>query len=138
MRKGSSIFTHSPKDRSCDVCRENSGEVRCPLSSTSSDTPPSPASERSDELAPGNWSRDPQKLKTRIKRWITMGLRTTVCEIFRNGWRSEQVMSKMQKCLHPDTVLRVQIRNVPRKWLQNQGRAVFTFTSQLTEIANSA
>ena len=46
-------------------------------------------------------------------------------------------MSKMQKCLHPDTVLGVQIRNVPLKWLQNQGRAVFTFTSQLTEIANS-
>ena len=73
MRKGSSILTYSPKDRSCDVCRENSGEVRCLLSSTSSDTPPSPASERSDELAPGNWSRDPQKTQNKNQKMDNNG-----------------------------------------------------------------
>ena len=73
IRKGSSIFTQSPKDRSCDIWRENSGEVRCPSSSTSSDTLPSPASERSDELAPGNSSRDPQKTQNKNQKMDNNG-----------------------------------------------------------------
>ena len=49
-------------------------------SSTSSSTPPSPAPERSDEPAPGNWSRDPPKNPNKTG--------TTVCETFQNGWTS--------------------------------------------------
>ena len=37
-------------------------------SSSSSCTPPSPAAERSDELAPRNWSRDPPKTQNRFQK----------------------------------------------------------------------
>ena len=39
--------------------------------------------------------------KTKMKRGITIEIRMTVCEIFLNGWRSSQKISKIQKCLHP-------------------------------------
>ena len=71
--------------------------VVCGLSSysgTSSTSPPqdssstssSPASERSDEPAPGNW-RDSPKTQKQIENRDN-GPRTTVCEIFQNGYRS--------------------------------------------------
>ena len=85
-----------------------------------------PASERSDELTPRNWSRNPG-----IQR-----IRMTVCEIFQNGWRSSQIISRMQRCLHQHTFLRTQIRSFLRKW--HQGSTVFILPSQKTENAKSA
>ena len=40
--------------------------------------------------------------------------------------------------MRPHTFLRTQIRNVLRKWYQNQGSTVFILTSQKTEIAKYA
>ena len=77
-----------------------------------------------------------KKTKTKIKRKITTSLRTTVCEIFQNGWKSSQIISKVQNCLHPHTVLLTQICNVVWKW--HQWNTVFTLTSQKTEFARSA
>ena len=50
----------------------------------SSSTSSSPATERSDDPAPGNW-RDSPKPKTKMKRGITIKHRETDCEILRNG-----------------------------------------------------
>ena len=47
------------------------------------------------------------KPKTKTKRGMAIEIRTTVCEIF-------------QECLHPHAFLMTQIRNVLRKWYQNQ------------------
>ena len=69
----------------------------------------------------------PQKPKT--KRGMTIEIRTTVCEIFLNGWSSSQTIWRTQKCLCPHTFLRTQIRNVLRKWYQNQGSTVFFLSS---------
>ena len=49
---------------------------------------------------------------------------TTACEIFLHGWRSLQIFKRTQNCKHPHTFLRTQIRNVLRKWYQNQGSIV--------------
>ena len=43
--------------------------------------------ERSDETTPRKC-----KPKTKIKRGMTVEIRTTVCEIFRSGWRSSQII----------------------------------------------
>ena len=52
----------------------------------------SPAQERSDGLAPGDWCGSPSKTKTQIKSGMTIEIRTTVCEIFLNCWRSSQII----------------------------------------------
>ena len=96
-----------------------------------------PAQERSDELAPGDWCRSPSKTQNK-KRGMTIEIWTTVCEIFLSGWRSSQIIWRTPNCLHPHTVLRTQIRNVPRKWYENQGTTVLVLTSQKTKIATSA
>ena len=96
-----------------------------PSSASSSRTPPSPASKRSDELASGNWSRDPPKnpeqKSKEVLHWVfgrpfarSSGIR----------WRSSQLISKMQKCLHPHTVLLTQMRNV--LWKLHQGKFFYT------------
>ena len=78
--------------------------------------------------------------KTKIKRGMTVEMRTTVCEIFLNGWRSSQIIQRTQNCMHLHTFLRTQIRNVLRKSYQNhnQGSTVFILTCKKTEIAKSA
>ena len=48
-----------------------------------------PAQERSDELSPGDWCRSPSRSQNK-NRGMTIEIRTTVCEIFLNGWRSSQ------------------------------------------------
>ena len=63
-------------------------------------------------------------------------MRTTLWEIFLNGWRSSQIIQRTQKCQHPQTLLMTQIRDVLRKW--QPGSMVVTLTSQKTEIAKSA
>ena len=63
-------------------------------------------------------------------------IRMTVCEIFQNGWRSSQKISKKQKCLHPHTFLMTQILNVLRK--RHLGSTVFILICQKTEIAKYA
>ena len=63
---------------------------------------------------------------------------SSVCEIFLIGWRSSQIIQRTQNCMHPHTLLRTQIRNVLRKWHQNQGSTVSFLTSQKTEIVKSA
>ena len=69
-----------------------------------------------------------QKNKTKITRGMAVEMRTTVCEIFLNGWRSSQIIHRTQKCLHPHTFLRTQIRNVPRKCYQNPRKcSIFHF-----------
>ena len=78
----------------------------------------------------------PQKPKTK-KRGTADEMRTTVCEIFLNGWRSSQIIWRTQNCLCPHTFLRNQIRNGLQKWYQNHGSTVFILTSQKTEIAKS-
>ena len=77
--------------------------------------------------------KDPQP-----KKKMAIEIRTTVCEIFLNGWRSSQIIWRTLKCMHPHTFLRTQIRHVPRKWYQNKGTTVFTLNSQKTEMAKSA
>ena len=109
-------------------------------SSSTSTTPPqdasstssSPASERSDAPAPGNWRGSPKthKKKTAIEP------RTTVFEIFQNGWRTSQKISKTQKCLHPHTFLMTHIRNVLQKC--HSGNTVSSLTPKKTEISKSA
>ena len=78
-----------------------------------------PAQERSDELAPREWcgllSKNPQQ---KIKRGMAVGMRTTVGEIFLNGWKSSQMIQGTQKCMHPHTFLRTQIRNGLRKCIK--------------------
>ena len=47
-----------------------------------------------------------------------------------------EVISKIQTCRHPHTLLMTQVRNVLRKW--HPGSTVFVLTSQKTEMAKSA
>ena len=63
------------------------------------------------------WETDAmiQKSKT-IKMRSTIEQRETACDTSRNGWRSSQIISKIQKCQHSQTLLMTQIRNVLRKW----------------------
>ena len=49
-----------------------------------------------------------------------MRQRETACEIFQCGWRSSQIISTMQKCQHPHTFLKTQIRNVLQKWVSRK------------------
>ena len=49
---------------------------------------------------------------------------------------TSQIISKMQKCQHSQTLLKIQIRNVPWKW--QPGRTVFILTSRQTKTAKSA
>ena len=77
-----------------------------------------------------------QKIKTEIERGIAIEIRTTVCEIFWNGWRSSQKISKTQECQQPRTFLRTQIRNVLQKWYP--GSTVSKLTYQKIEIAKYA
>ena len=76
--------------------------------------------ERSDVQAPGNWSASLPKSPIKKKK-EGCEIRTTVCEVFLNGWRSSQMIWRTQNCMHPHTLLRTQSRNVLRKWYQNQG-----------------
>ena len=69
---------------------------------------------------------------------MTLEIRTTVCEILLDGWRSSQTIWRTQKCMHPHSLVKTQIRNALRKWYQNQRSTLFVLTSQKTEIAKSA
>ena len=96
------------------------------LPQDSSSTSSSPATERSDDQAPGNW-RDSTKIQNeKIKRGTTMEHRETDCETSRNGWRSSHKISKIRKCQQSDTLLLIQIRDVLRKW--HPRSTVFTLT----------
>ena len=99
----------------------------------------SPAQERSGELAPRVWCGSPQKPFKKLERGMTVEMRTTVFEIFMNGWRRSPIIQRTQHCMHPHTFLRTQIRNVLRKSYrnQNQSSTVVIFTSKQTEIAKS-
>ena len=83
-------------------------------------------------------ARQTPKTKTTKTRGMAIEIRMIGCEIFLNGWRSSQIIWRTLKRLHPHTFLRTQIRNVLRKWHQNEGSIVFILTSQNTEIAISA
>ena len=52
----------------------------------------SPAQERSDGPAPADWCGSPSKTQNKIKSGMTIEIRTTVCEIFLNCWRSSQII----------------------------------------------
>ena len=87
---------------------------------TSDDTSSSPAATRSDDRsvpASGNRSR---KQKRKTKNRITFRHREIDCAICQSGWRSSQKISKTKKCqhqgAHPQTLLRIQVRNVLLKW----------------------
>ena len=67
-----------------------------------------------------------------------MEIRTTVCEIFLNGWKSSQMIQRTRKCLCPHPFLKTRNPNVLRKWCQSQGNTVFLVTSQKTESAKYA
>ena len=60
----------------------------------------SPAQERSDELAPREWCGSPSKTQNKNKKGMAVEMRTTVCEIFLDGWRSSQQIWRIQKCMH--------------------------------------
>ena len=81
---------------------------------------------------------DSPKTKTKMKRGMAVEIRMTVCEIFLNGWRSSQMISRTQMCLHSRTFLGTQIRNVRRKWYLIPGSIVCVLASQKTEIVKSA
>ena len=70
-------------------------------------------------------ARQTQKpLTKKIKRRLTIKIRTTVCEIFLNVWRRSQIIWRTQKSMCPHTLLRTQIPNVLQKWYQNQGSII--------------
>ena len=96
----------------------SSSSTSIPQDSSSASS--SPATERSDEPTPGNWRETDPITQNQKKRGMANEIRTTVCEIFLNGWRSSQTIQRTQKCLCPHTFLRTQIRNVQRKWHQTK------------------
>ena len=56
------------------------------------------------------------KSKTEITRRATIKQRGIVCEISQIGLRSSQKISKTQKCQHPETLLKILVRNILRNW----------------------
>ena len=50
------------------------------------------------------WRTSPTKVVRIILKSHKVEMRTTVCEIFLNGWRSSQIILRTQKCLHPHTI----------------------------------
>ena len=55
-----------------------------------------PASDRSDEHVPGN-RRDTEPINPKMKRRMAVKKRTTVCQIFQNGWRSSQIILRKKR-----------------------------------------
>ena len=70
----------------------NSGSNSSSTSTLQDLSSTSPAQERCDGLVLGDWCGSLQKPKTKIKRGMTLEIRTTVCEIFLNGWRNSQTI----------------------------------------------
>ena len=66
----------------------------------------------------------------------TIKQREVDCAISQSGWRSSQVISKMQKCQHSQTLLMSQIRNVQLMW--QPGNTVYVRISRKTDIAKYA
>ena len=106
------------------------------LPQDSSRTSASPATERSDDQAPGNWRDTKNNKNEKKKRGMTVENRETDCETFQKGYRSSKKILKIRKCQHPHTFLRTQVRNVLRTW--HPGSTVCLLTSQTTENAKSA
>ena len=104
------------------------------LPQNSSSTSTSPATERSDGPAPGNWRDSPKNSKRKNKKEGEQSRhgRPTVCETFRNGWSCSQKISKIQKCLHCHTFLMTQIRNVLQEW--HPESTVFILTSKRSKL----
>ena len=115
-----SSSTSPPQDSS-----RRGGNSRRSASSSSS----GPVSERSDEMAPGNRC-DPSKTQNKNIKRDDRKIRTTCWQIFGSGWWSSQIIWRTQNCMHPHTVLRIQIRNILRKWQQKQGSTVFTLSKR--------
>ena len=81
-----------------------------------------PASSSSDSVTnwpPGDWGR---------KLWeVTRRTRTIRWQIFHSCHRISQTIWSPQKCMHPHTFLRTQIRNILQKWQRNQRKhSIFT------------
>ena len=78
-----------------------------------------------------------RKGKKQIKTGTSFGHRETCCESCQNGQRISQEIWKMKECqhhgTHPQTLLRIQIRNVQEKWYR--GGTVSLVTSRKNEIA---
>ena len=93
-------------------CRQAPLQVRLirRLPQDSSSTSSSPARLSSGEEASGN-RRDPIQNPKLPKKTTTMEQPETACETSRSGYRSSQIISKIQKCQHPHTFLMIQIRN---------------------------
>ena len=85
-------------------------------------------------IAYGNGSdQSPKNPKPKTMR-NTREMRMIDCEIFQSGWSRSQIISKMQKLLHPHKFIKTQIRNGLRKWQKSQGSIVFLLTSQNAEM----
>ena len=72
-------------------------------------------------------------------RGIQQGIhrnRMTGCEIFHNGWRSSQNISRIQKCWHPHTFLMTQIRNAVRKWHQGSTVSILSSLPKAPKLRN--
>ena len=99
------------------------------LPQDSSRTFSSPATERSDEPAPGNWRETNPITQNQNKRNGNRDSDDRLRDL--PEWLEEFT----DNLLHPHTFLRTQIRNVLRKWHQNQGIIIFILTFPKTEIA---
>ena len=66
-----------------------------------------------------------QTSKTTIKRGMTNEHREPACETSWSGWRSSQIILKIQKCLHPHTFLVTQTQNFLRKWHPGSTRCTY-------------
>ena len=55
-------------------------------------SPTGPAQDRNDGQASGNWSGSHAKTQKQIKIGMAIEIRTTVCEIFLNGWSCSQII----------------------------------------------
>ena len=129
------LLHHHHRTRREKKWKKASGNSWRSASSSSS----SPVSEGSDKPAPRRWcgssSEHPNQNK---KRDDNRDSDDRSRDLHVDGLRSPQIILRTQNCMHPHTVLRTLIRNVPRKWYQNQGSTVFILTHQKTETAKSA
>ena len=69
------------------------------------------------------------------KRRATIKQRAVDCEISQSGQRRTQINLKIQKCQYSQTLLKIQIRSVPRKW--QPGSIVLKLATLKTAIGKS-
>ena len=104
----------------------------------SSGISPSPAIQRDDTHAQTSGNRgDPTKTKNKNNEKDTnQASSNRLRDLTRSVRGVHRQSRRYRRCQHPQTLHKIQIRNVPRKW--HQGSICFFLTSRKTKIAKSA